>query len=186
MKIRKATLADSKAIPEHLFLAMEKILYRFMGIRDRKKAIELLEYFVARENNQYSFQNCLVAELDDQVVGCINIYDGARLDWLREPVIHYVKTHYNKTFDPERETQAGEYYIDSFGVSPDQQGKGIGTKLLQFAIKTHTIDNHRTLGLLVDEKNPEAKKLYIKLGFKPVERITFMGSIMEHLQIRAV
>lgn len=182
MIIRKAIKQDSPIISEHLFLAMEHILYEFFGIKDVLKAKEFMMYFVEKENNQYSFQNCLVAESENGILGSINIYNGADLEQLRIPIIQYVKTHFNIDFNPEKETQHGEYYIDSFGVSPDQQGKGIGTKMLQYIIKAYTIENQQTLGLLVDEENPEAEKLYLKLGFEFVGHKVFVGKKMKHLQ----
>lgn len=181
MIIRKATVEDSNIISEHLFLAMEDILYEFIGVKNSKKAKGFLLYFVKKENNQYSFQNCLVADSKNGIEGSINIYDGAKLDMLREPIIHYVKKHFNINFNPEKETQQGEYYIDSFGVSPNRQGKGVGTKLLQFVIETYT-NNQQTLGLLVDEENPEAEKLYLNLGFELIGQKVLVGKKMKHLQ----
>jgi ribosomal protein S18 acetylase RimI-like enzyme len=186
MNIRKATKADAPAISGHLFLAMEDILYEFIRMKNPAKAKECLAYFVARENNQYSFQNCWVAEKDAEILGSINSYDGAKLDLLRAPVVQYIRTHFNENFNPEKETQPGEYYIDSFGVSIPHQGKGIGTELLQFVIHQYTIEQQQTLGLLVDEDNPAAKKLYLKLGFKPVGRKTLVGKMMVHLQIKSI
>lgn len=162
---------------------MDDILYEFIGIKDSVKAKELLLYFVEKQSNQYSFQNCLVAEEENEVIASINIYNGGLLRVLREPFIKYVRAHFNPNFNPEDETQTGEYYIDTFGVSPHKQGKGIGTKLLQYVIKNYTVHNSHTLGLLVDQNNPDAKKLYLKLGFKPVGRKVLAGKTMEHLQI---
>lgn len=182
MIIRKANAQDSPIISEHLFLAMEDLLYEFIGIKNEMKAKEFLLYFVEKENNQYSFQNCFVAEDKNEILGSINIYDGANLEPLRAPIVQYVKKYFNINFNPEKETQQGEYYIDTFGVSPNQQGKGVGTKILQYIIKSYTIENQQTLGLLVDEKNPGAEKLYLKLGFECVGRKVLIGKKMKHLQ----
>lgn len=182
MIIRKAIKQDSHIISEHLFLAMKDVLYNFLGIKNAVQAKEFLMYFVEKENNQYSFQNCLVAESEHGILGSINIYDGADLELLRAPIIQYVKKNFNINFNPEKETQHGEFYIDSFGVRPDHQGKGIGTKILQQIIKMYTIENKQTLGLLVDEENPDAEKLYLKLGFEFVGHKVFVGKKMKHLQ----
>ncbi len=181
MVIRKATIEDSKVISEHLFLAMEDILYKFIGVKSVEAAKEFLLYFVRQVNNQYSFQNCWVAESIDGIEGAINIYNGADLEMLREPVIQYVKKHFDTTFNPEKETQAGEYYIDSFGVNPNSQGRGVGTKILQSVIDIYESDQ-QTLGLLVDEYNPGAEKLYLKLGFEFVGRKVLAGKKMKHFQ----
>jgi ribosomal protein S18 acetylase RimI-like enzyme len=182
--IRKATSNDSRDIARYLFLAMEDLVYRFIGEANTAKASTFMLHFVERDNNQYSYQNCWVVEDNAKVLAAINVYDGALLGELRVPIIDYLKSEFNKDFDPEDETQAGEYYIDSFGVNPDQQGKGIGTKLLQFVIEEYAGRSNQTLGLLVDEKNPDAKRLYLRLGFKSVGKRILFGVPMEHLQLK--
>lgn len=184
MIIRKATIKDCKDIATYLLLAMEDIVYKFIGEQNYDKAKEFLLHFIEKENNQYSYKNCFVVEDDNEIIAAVNIYDGAKLHLLREPIAQYVRTHFNKNFNPEDETQKGEFYIDTLGVSPKYQGKGIGSKLLQFLIDEYVTKKQKTLGLLVDEGNPNAKKLYLKLGFKPVGVKTLIGKRMDHLQIK--
>lgn len=183
MIIRKATLKDSESIASYLFLAMKEIVFRFIGEEDDSKAKDFLRHFVEKENNQYSYQNCWVAEEQHEIIAAANLYDGARLEELRQPVTAYLKERFQQDVTPEDETQPGEYYIDTLGVREDQQGKGVGSKILQFLIDEHVVKNQQTLGLLVDEENPEAKKLYLKLGFKSVGKCMLVGKQMEHLQI---
>lgn len=183
MTIRKAKIEDSKLIAAQLFLAMEEILYSFIGTKSEVKAIAFLNYFIERENNQYSYSNCFVAEIDTEIVGAICMYDGADLEFLRQPIIDYVKSNYNMHFTPENETQTGEMYIDSIGINNEFRGKGIGTKLLQFIIEKCSITN-TVIGLLVDIDNPNAEKLYINLGFEWVGNKTLAGKNLKHLQLK--
>ncbi len=182
--VRKAILNDSEIIATYLLLAMEDIVYKFIGEEDAEKAKEFMLHFVEKDSNQYSYQNCWVVEDNMKVVAAINLYNGARLSELRQPVIEYLRNKFDKDFNPEDETQAGEYYIDSLGVNPNQQSKGIGTKLLQYVINEYVNKHCQTLGLLVDEINPNAKRLYLKLGFKSVGKRVLFGKNMEHLQIK--
>jgi ribosomal protein S18 acetylase RimI-like enzyme len=184
MTIRKAILSDAERIASYLMLAMEDIIYEFIGQTDPEKARDFLLHFVQSENNQYSYQNCFVLEEDHQVIAAINIYEGAKLEQLRAPISQYIKTKFLKDFNPEDETQAGEYYIDSFGVNPDYQGKGIGAKMLQYIISTFVHQKKQTLGLLVDEKNPNAQRLYLKMGFEPAGEKILVGKRMLHLQLK--
>ena len=181
MIIRKAKIEDSVEIAENLFLAMEDILYEFIGMKDTEEAKKFLLYFVENKNNQYSYENCFVAENEKGIEGSINIYNGAELNRLRMPIIQHIKEHYNKDFCPEKETQQGEFYIDSFGVNPKSQGKGIGSKLLQFIINNPDF-NQQTLGLLVDEENPNAEKLSLNFGFKSIGQKKLAGKKLKHLQ----
>ena len=186
MIIRKAKHSDSASIANYLMLAMEQLLYEFISKEDYDTAYTLLLYFVSQKDNQYSYENCIVAEIDDEVVGAVNYYDGEKLIELREPILNYVRDNFNKKFNPENETQAGEYYIDTLGVAPHMQGKGIGTRLLQYLIDHYTVKQQQTLGLLVDKENPDARKLYMKLGFKSVGKKILVGHEMEHLQINSL
>lgn len=183
MTIRKADLVDSGVIADLLLLAMEDIVFEFIGQTDSQKAKEFMEYLVRAENNQYSYQNCWVAEENEAIVAAVVVYDGGLLHQLRKPVADYVQQTYQQPFQPEDETQAGEFYIDSLGVDPNQQGKGIGSRVLQFLIDEYVHNNGQKLGLLVDKENPGAKKLYLKLGFQVVGEKTLVGKQMEHLQI---
>ncbi|WP_427873366.1 GNAT family N-acetyltransferase [Flavobacterium sp. MMS24-S5] len=184
MNIRKAEKSHSKYIAPILLLAMEDIIYKFIAKEDYASAKDFLQYFVERENNQYSYQNCFVAEENNEIIGAVNIYNGADIEELRNPIVEYVRKHYNPEFDPEFETREGEYYIDSLGVNPKYQGKGIGSQLLQFLIDKYVHKNKEVLGLLVEEDNPSAKKLYLKLGFKVVGNKTLVKKNLEHLQIK--
>ncbi len=184
MSIRRATVNDAEDIASCLFLAMENIVYEFIGEKQATKAKKFLLYLAKKESNQYSYQNCWVAEVENKVIAVANIYDGARLKELRLPVLKYLITEFGNNSIPEDETQAGEYYIDSIGVKPNYRGKGIGSKLLQFLIAEYIPNQKTVLGLLVEEENINAKRLYLKLGFKPVGKKVFMGKKMEHLQLR--
>lgn len=192
MIIRRATLQDTEAIVNHLLLAMEEIVYEFIGEVDNEKARAFLLHFIGKEDNQYSYQNCWVVEQGSNAVGqvgnvvaTVNIYDGEKLAELRKPIIEYIKGYYNRDLVVEDETEPGEFYIDSFGVSLDQQGRGIGSIVLQFLVDEFVKKNNQTLGLLVDIENESAKKLYLKMGFKSVGQKVLVGKNMEHLQIWA-
>lgn len=185
MTIRKATVNDTEILADLLLLAMEDIVYRFIGQKNPEKARAFMLHFVERKNNQYSFQNCWIAEKDGMVLGAANIYNGGHLHSLRKPVLDYVRSHYNANFYPEDETKEGEYYLDTLGVHPNHQGKGIGTRLLQFLVDEYVNRQGQTLGLLVDEENPSAKRLYVRLGFESAGVKVLLGKKLEHLQFKS-
>jgi ribosomal protein S18 acetylase RimI-like enzyme len=163
---------------------MEEILYQFIGEDSTEKATQFLINLISQKANQYSYDNCWIVEIENEIVAAAIVYDGAKLLELREPVAKEIKLMFDRDFNPENETQAGEYYMDCFAVSPYQQGKGIGSKLLQFLIDEYVYKRNETLGLLVDKDNPNAKKLYLKLGFEIVGEKTLAGKEMEHLQFK--
>jgi len=183
LSIRKAKKEDGESILHCMLLAMEDIACKFLTTENKQYATDFLFHFIQQENNMYSWQNCWVVKKDRQIIAAANIYEGAQLVILRKPVIDFIRQHFNPAFDPEDETQAGESYIDSLGVLTEEQGKGYGTAFLQFLIEEFVIRNKQNLGLLVRAENTGAKKLYLRLGFKPVDKRILAGKKMEHLQI---
>lgn len=183
MNIRKATRNDSPFVAEYLLLAMADIVFKFIGENDLVKAKRFMNYFTEREDNQYSYQNCWVVENENGVVAAACIYDGGKLAELRKPVLEFIQNNYIKNLEVEEETRQGEFYIDSLGVKSSEQGKGIGTALVQYLISEYVVKKNLTLGLLVEPDNFKARKVYLKLGFKPVGMKTLVGKHMEHLQL---
>ena len=181
MIIRKAKAEDSKVIATLMLLAMKEIVYQFIGVNSIDKATQFLETLISTKANQYSYENCWVAESEEGIFAVANIYDRAKLQELRKPVLEFLKSKFHSDFSPEDETKEGELYIDCVGVRPDQQGKGLGSKIFKFLINEYP---NKTLGLLVNKDNPDAKKLYLKLGFEIIEEMILAGKEMEHLQLR--
>lgn len=184
MIIRKAKQDDYKSITPYLLLAMEDIVYEFIGEKSYEKATEFLNVMVSEKGNQYSYENCWIIEDENQIIGTACLYNGAKLHELRQPVAQYIKENFGRDFNPEDETQSGEIYIDCVGINPNQQGKGIGSKIFEFLINEYVIKQGKTLGLLVDNDNPKAEKLYLKLGFQTVGEKTLVGKTLKHLQYR--
>ena len=184
MTIRKATSNDAESIATLFMLVLENMVYKFIGGTDYHKAKEFLVYFLQKEHNQYSFQNCYVAEIEDEIIGVVNLYDGAKLQELRKPILDHIAQNFATDLHIEDETQAGEYYIDTLAVCSSEQGKGIGSKLLNHLIEVYVFQQQQTLGLLVDQHNPMAKKLYLKIGFECVGTKRLLGHHLDHLQIK--
>lgn len=176
--IRKAEKNDATQISPIVLQAMEEIIFKIIGKNDTKEAIFFLKSLIEQENNQYSYQNILVFEENHQILGAIIYYNGENLHKLRQKVLDFAFSTYKNEVFLEDETQKGEIYIDCIGVLKEFQGKGIGSQLLQEVKK---INQGEKLGLLVDEKNPSAEKLYQKQGFIFENQIFLAGSIYRHL-----
>lgn len=180
--IREAVLEDASDIAPLIALAMHDIIFRFIGESSETRALELLQKLVARDDNQYSYKNCWVAEIEGKIVGAACIYDGAKLEILRAPVAKEIHKMFGVIFNPEDETQDGEYYIDTIAVSEYFHGQGIGTVILKSLIEEYCNNRGQTLGLLVDKENTQAKRLYLKLGFQIKSEKILTGKLMDHLQ----
>ena len=145
---------------------------------------QLMTLLVEREDSQYSYRNTLVAMTENnEIAGVCVSYDGAKLHELRQAFIDGAKQTFGRDYsNMEDETTAGELYIDSLCVSNSHRGQGIATKLLRATIEKGQRMNLPT-GLLVDTGNPQAERLYKRIGFTFVGENIWGGHPMRHLQI---
>jgi len=182
MIIRPAYPDDAPQLAKLINMAMLEITFQFINKQDEQEANTFIELLVKEKNNQYSYENIFVIQDLDKIVGHICIYDGAKFHELRKAVWQRIKDIYGHEFDTDDETSAGEMYIDTFAICPTVRGKGLGKELLQFAIDHFVKKQKKTLGLLVDKENPNAKKLYEQMGFKVIKTKNIFEKKMEHMQ----
>jgi ribosomal protein S18 acetylase RimI-like enzyme len=147
---------------------------------------QLMISLVEADDSQYSYRNTLTAITDDnQIAGICVSYDGADLHSLRQAFIDGAKRMLNRDFsNMEDETQAGELYLDSLAVDSRYRGKGIATTLLKASISKARKLDLPAAGLLVDCSNPQAERLYTRIGFRYVNLTSWGGHPMKHLQYR--
>lgn len=182
--IRQATKKDVDVVPELMLQAMEEIVFTYIEKQDIIEAIDFLSVLFQQERNLYSFDNTFVAvNDDDDILGSITAYDGDHFETLREPVLKLMQTKYNNSIVPEKETQGGEYYLDTVAVSPLAQGNGIGSALIKHAIDYAKTQGHAKVALLVDTNNPDAQKLYERIGFIGNKTIELLGDKYIHMTI---
>ncbi len=140
------------------------------------------------DHTQYSYLNTIVAYEEDEhdVVGALVSYDGSLLRQLRQPFIDGMKKRFDRDFSQlDDETQAGELYLDSLCVKPMFRSKGIATRLITASFDKTRQMNLPLTGLLVDQGNPKAMKLYTSLGFTVANETSWGGHPMWHMTRKA-
>ena len=176
--IRTASPEDAPSVAPLMFQAMSDIVFKLINRKDSQEATEFLERLFVKKNNQYSYENTLVYEKDKEILGSLVYYNGAHIDSLSQAVFDFVHSSYGHDIRLEKETQAGEYYIDTLSVSPKVQGNGIGSSLL---LHLKELLKGKTLGLLVAMDNPKAEKLYQRMGFVYADMKMLAGAPYKHL-----
>lgn len=171
------------AWPVEEFLAMDPSL-TLEGLHDR------IQKYVEAEDTLYSYTNTVVATAlrdgAERVVGALNGYDGAKYEDLKRPVVedfNSSSTDSGSDFAKVKETEAGEFYLDSAGVDPSMRSHGIGSKLFEAAISRAKSQGFSKVGLIVDVDKPKAEALYHRLGFKNTGYKDFLGHAMKHMQL---
>lgn len=142
---------------------------------------QLLTRLIGERHSQYSYLNTLVVRLGNEVVGIATSYDGGELHTLRKAFIEGALEAFGQDHSniPD-ETQAGELYLDTLCVDAAHRGQGLAKQLLHATIEKGRKINLPT-GLLVDEGNPRAERLYKSVGFVYQNDNSWGGHKQHHL-----
>ena len=179
--IRKAHKAEASQIAKLFMLAwpVEDIL-ESNGIT-YEQLYESMTEVAASEQTIYSYENTFVAEVDGKIVGAMCAYDGADYQRLKQPIVNVLGP--DSGFAQLKETEAGEFYLDSVGVLEDYRGRGIASKLFAAQIDRARSLGNKVAGLIVDVDKPKAEALYTRLGFRHLDNKDFFGHPMKHMVI---
>jgi len=112
-----------------------------------------------REDTIYSYLNCIMADVDNQVAGMMLSYP-----------MQVDKDENYSDYDPVllpyvRLEEDNSYYISGMAIYPEFRGKGIGTRFMALAEQRATEQGYDKLSLIVVEENTTALNLYKKTGY---------------------
>ena len=177
--IRRATKEEAAQIAELFMLAwpVEEILES--NSLTYEQLHESMTVIAAAEETIYSYENTIVAEVDGKVVGAMCAYDGADYQRLKQPIVDILGA--DSGFAQLKETEAGEFYLDSVGVLQEYRGRGIASSLFEAQCERAASLGHKTAGLIVDVDKPKAEALYARLGFTYLDNKEFFGHVMKHM-----
>ncbi|MFC5700546.1 GNAT family N-acetyltransferase [Cohnella faecalis] len=182
MTIRRATPSDSKEVSELIFLAIQDIAYQLTGETTEDRALASLEAYFLKNGNRFSYDKVSVKIADESVAGMILCYEGSEADSLYEPILrHLRRKNGDPDFEIDRETDAGEYYIDALAVFPEYGGRGYARQLLDAAEQCALDSNCSRIALNVEKNNEKAHSLYRKLGYEENKTITINGHLYRHM-----
>jgi ribosomal protein S18 acetylase RimI-like enzyme len=118
---------------------------------------------------------CLIACAGGQPVGVLGIQD--QQGSFVEPSVRSMIRHYGPVMGLARAAllmtmdhtlPPGHLYLDGIAVAADHRGRGIGTALIQ-ALEARAKENgFATVSLEVIDTNPQARKLYQRLGYQEI------------------
>lgn len=182
--VREAKPEDARFVVPLIVQAMDDLAGEFTGGGKEAEIMHFFEKLYLQKSNQYSFEHTLVYEEADKILGSITSYDGKYSKEYTRNLVAYITKEFNlPELDLADESQAGELYIDTLSVSPLAQGKGLGTILIKAVIEKAKKEAFQHVGLLVDKDNPNAKRLYQRLGFVDVGELSLSGIVYQHMQV---
>ncbi len=190
INITAATKQDSSLIADAILAAVgSDIVNRLAGSEHTERDIhDLFARLAAREDSQYSYLNSRIAKDENgSPMGVCISYDGADLKRLRLPFFKEANKTLGWKMTEEEidnvpgETSADEFYLDTLMTLPKYRGNGVASALIEDA-KNKSRNAGKPLGLLCDEDNIRAEKLYTSMGFKKRGIRPFAGHDMIHMQ----
>jgi GNAT superfamily N-acetyltransferase len=172
VNIRAARKGDAQAtIP--LFITVHSGFANILtGAMSEQDVLAALIQFFQSEENRLSYQNTLVAEGEQGIVGLLLAYHGSLSADLDRPLIEYMcSICKNPALTLDREAGEDEFYIDTVVVAPAFANQGIGTALMgaveEWARRLH----YNKLALNVYQENEGAYRLYQRLDYAVNEEI---------------
>lgn len=187
--IREATPGDASEIADAIMMAVgDELVDEIANGHGRESVHEVFSQLALRTDTQYSYKNAIVAEdREGKTAGIVVAYDGkilldARRHFfvLAKEILGWDIYDMVEDGEPEVETDASEYYLDSLAVWPEYRGRGIATALIE-AVMQKGSEVGKPTGLLCAEHNDRARRLYEQLGFREIGKRPFAGETMSHM-----
>lgn len=181
--IRKAKVEDLDALGPLILVILKDMELPMVTAVGDEQILAWLKEAGLDKTYRYSYARAIVAEEDGVILGAAFGYpaeDEPIIDDALDRVLVKHGLPSAKLFiDPE--TLPDEWYLDTISVSEQARGKGIGSQLLS-ALPEYAEPAKPKLGLNVDEGNPQARKLYSRMGFEKVGEMMISGHRYDHMQ----
>jgi len=175
MKIRKATEDDCRNIAELSLIAGDGIPAYFWE-KSRVNGQQVLDVGIQNlksTNENFSFKNVHVAEVDGAVAGMMLAYR------LPDKVFEESIDDYPEFLRPVIELEQcvpGSFYINMLATYPKYRNMSIGTRLMGIVDDLADQAGCELISVQVFEQNVRAVRLYRRMGYNPVET----RSVVEH------
>jgi ribosomal protein S18 acetylase RimI-like enzyme len=179
--IRQAQPADAEQAAPLIIDAIGDIAKRMTGETEWDKVEQELCVLFKREDNRHSHLYTYVAELDEKVAGIMVLYAGADAPKLDQNLSEWLTKKGATNSEVDAESLVDELYIDTVCIDSAFRGKGIGTKLFEYAEEVAKQNNSAKLSLNVEIEKEPAIRLYKRLGYEIVSPWTIIGEPFHHM-----
>ncbi len=194
--IRSATGNDAHEIAPLIYDAIGDLALFFTGSHSADEAIKRLESCIESEFTRFSYRYAYVVEKTgpySQVVAVGSAYDASLESALTQATINLseqrgwpIRSEVKDRLLKERESLEDTFYIDHVAVNNSWQGLRLGTKLVQALCKRGFSEGFCAISLLADKENPEAQRLYARLGFSFVGQVEANGHVYNALKLTQI
>ena len=182
--IRLATKEDGQVIAPLILVILKDMELPLLDIVSEEDLLAILSEAVSEPTYRYGYERGIVYEVNGEIAGVAFGYpneDEPQIDVPLKKILKKFGVPEDTQLFIDLETMSDEWYLDSISVNEAYRGTGIGTKLLDALPEVAKREGKKVIGLNVDQKNPEAKKLYTRKGFNKVGEMMLSGHLYEHM-----
>jgi ribosomal protein S18 acetylase RimI-like enzyme len=179
--IRSATPDDAEVVGRLIWESNGGIASLLSGSDDQAESLAFYRWAFTQPGNRLSFENALVLEEDERVVGALLAYHGRDSGGLNRPLAERLSARRGHAVEVAPEARQDEFYLDSLGVDADLRGRGLGRRLLAAFEERAGALGHVRLGLLTEPDNRPAFRLYESVGFRPDGLVRVGPYLLEHM-----
>ncbi|GMQ58349.1 GNAT family N-acetyltransferase [Vallitalea sediminicola] len=178
--IRSFKTEDKKDISKIYLDGFNSKVKKLLDLPDERKNDFLDDFGILGTHYKEGY---FIAEIDGDIIGLMLLrWVGQERQKNTQPKFFLLVKKYGlistlktmaKLILMNHNPKKGEIYIDNIAVSEKARGLGIGSILIDKAFDTAmSMNGIDKVSLAVIEDNPKAHKLYKRLGFKDVHKIT--------------
>lgn len=183
--IRQAKKTDAPKIAPLLLIIWKDMELPILEMESEEAITNALIEAIQTETYRYSYRHLHVYEKDGDIAGVLAGYPGKLEPKIDDVWDEIAKKHgitFKEPIFEDNETFAGEWYLDSIVASEKYRGYGVGTALLNKLTEIAAKDGEKVVGLNCDKGNPNAKRLYERIGFHVTGEVVLNSHKYDHMQ----
>jgi ribosomal protein S18 acetylase RimI-like enzyme len=183
---RPATIDDCYTIAELIRISSDGVTdYVWSTLADEYPGLTPLEIGAkryAREESNFSYKNCVMAERDREVMGMMLTFPipATDRDEHATPPPSTTSPTEPDVLAPYSLEAPETWYICALALLPAFRGQGIGTQFLFLARQQAQAHGYEELSLLCFEQNERVLKFYKRNGFKVIDRAPIVPHELIH------
>lgn len=182
--IRKAEIKDTEELIDGIIDIWKDMESPFVTEIPLLELKEILRKSMLTKDFRYHYSKGIVCERNNEVAGFIFGYKGEEEQNIDQSFKQLLaKKNYDKKIDLsfDKETRAGEWYVDMVFTQPNFRKQGVATELLESLPEIVREAGESQVALNCDLINDSARKVYEKQGFRKESEITIVGHHYAHM-----
>jgi ribosomal protein S18 acetylase RimI-like enzyme len=186
--IRPAKVEDARDIASLIAISSDGVAvieWAEAAATEGVEPLDIGEHTYRNSDGDYSWRNCTIVEKDGKVAGMLLAF-GMQAAEARDPRQRPTIADAN-VFAPYMYLEEPDsWYVCGVALYPEHCGKGLGTRLMQFANDQARQNGFEKVSLVAFAQNEGSVRLYQRLGYEVVDRAPIIPHPLIHYEGEAL